>query len=268
MTDRRPYSRVYWSIIDDPKFAKVYDDDRALACWTRLLLVADQAWPASAPIPLNTHRPSLQKLVDSGLIDLGTGFRFRLHGLDKERGERKAAATRSGSEAEPHTVPTGSQPGPNREAKGSSRARAPRLGSSSLVSESPAPERDGLPHLTSTVAGIWEQTSGRSVLSSGNYVASYLDDACLRHPPSEVGAAILRARKQFDHIPDGPQLISAMRPILDPFVDPKAAAAKAREAEERAARERGVIATLRRNHELGGHQEPHPRCPLCSEDAA
>jgi hypothetical protein len=93
MSERAAYSRVYWSIIDDAKFANVYDDDRALAAWTRLLLVADMAWPASAHIPVNTRRQSVAILVGAGLIDLQAGSRYRVHGLDAERNRRKESAT-------------------------------------------------------------------------------------------------------------------------------------------------------------------------------
>lgn len=89
MSERQPYSRIYWSIIDDPKFATVYDDDRLVATWLRLLIVADQAHPASAYIPFGTNRKALESLVEVGLIDLGTGNRYRIHGLDKERARRR-----------------------------------------------------------------------------------------------------------------------------------------------------------------------------------
>jgi hypothetical protein len=87
-----PYSRVYHSIVDDDKFASVYDDDRRLATWLRLLIAADQAYPASAHIPMGCHRPSVVALADAGLIDLGTGSRFRLHGLVTEREMRSQSA--------------------------------------------------------------------------------------------------------------------------------------------------------------------------------
>lgn len=109
MSERAAYSRVYWSIIDDPKFANVYDDDRALAAWLRLLLVADQAWPASAHLPGNVRRQAVAVLVGSGLVDLLHGGRYRIHGLDAERQRRKEAATRN---------PTGTQQGPNRDPNG------------------------------------------------------------------------------------------------------------------------------------------------------
>jgi hypothetical protein len=90
---RDPYVRVYYRIIDDPKFRDVYDDDSRLACWMRLLLVADGTWPAPAPIPVNVKRSAFQHLVDVGLVDLFPGSRYRIHGMDAERGERRDRAS-------------------------------------------------------------------------------------------------------------------------------------------------------------------------------
>jgi hypothetical protein len=86
------YTRVYHSIVDDPKFSDVYDNDRRLATWLRLLIVAEQAYPASAYIPAGTNRTAVLALVECGLVDLGTGSRFRIHGLDAERTRRADAA--------------------------------------------------------------------------------------------------------------------------------------------------------------------------------
>lgn len=109
MSERAPYSRVYWSIIDDPKFVTVYDDDRHLATWLRLLLVADQSWPASAHLPAGCRRASVLELERVGLVDL-SGNRYRVHGLDGERGRRASAARRD---------PTGTQLGPKPDPDGS-----------------------------------------------------------------------------------------------------------------------------------------------------
>lgn len=128
---------------------------------------------------------------------------------------------------------------------------------------------EGLPHLDSAVAKFWEEATGRSVLSSGPKVAEQLDDFCRRHPPSEVGAAIIRGRKQFDHIPDVRALIGAMLRILDPFVDGKAAAKADHAAEDRAASRRRTEATLSGIHKNGGHElEPRAGCPMCQEAIA
>lgn len=95
MSDR-PYSRHYWDLVDDEKFADVYPDDHHYACWSRLLMIADQAWPASAHLPSTARRASVAKLAEVGLIELLPGGRFRVHGLQKER-ERRADHARKAS---------------------------------------------------------------------------------------------------------------------------------------------------------------------------
>jgi hypothetical protein len=128
---------------------------------------------------------------------------------------------------------------------------------------------EGLPNLDSTISAIWETATGRSVIASGAYVAEQLDDACRRHPKSEVGAAIIRARKSFDHIPDGPPLVKEVKRILDPFLDPKAAAAKERDQEQAKVRRRAVEDTIRNAHTTGFHEkQPDTRCSLCQEVTA
>jgi hypothetical protein len=88
----RPYSRIYHSVEDDPKFLTVYDNDRMLATWVRLLIEADKAHPSTAHIPEGTNRTAVRALADLGIIDLGTGSRYRIHGLDAERAARSHAA--------------------------------------------------------------------------------------------------------------------------------------------------------------------------------
>lgn len=126
-----PYVRVYYRVIDDPKFAGVFDDDARLACWLRLLLVADGTWPAPAPIPANVRRAPFQHLVDVGLVDVLPGGRYRIHGMDSERGERraraqKAANTRhSGSSAGAMQAHSGSTAGAKRRADDTNMHSAP-----------------------------------------------------------------------------------------------------------------------------------------------
>jgi hypothetical protein len=92
------YVRVYQSVVDDPKFVNVYDDDHHFATWVRLLMAADAIWPASCPIPAGTRKASLKVLAEAGIIDIGTGYRFRVRGLDAER-ERRSEAGRPGGRA-------------------------------------------------------------------------------------------------------------------------------------------------------------------------
>jgi 5-methylcytosine-specific restriction endonuclease McrA len=92
---RRPYSRVYWSIVDDPDFDGIYGDNSALATWLRLLIVADGTWPATAPLPRSVREAPLRKLVNKGLIALLPGDRYRVKGLDAERERRSSSASAS-----------------------------------------------------------------------------------------------------------------------------------------------------------------------------
>jgi hypothetical protein len=83
------YVRVYYRILEDPKFTDVYSDDVRFATWVRLLMAADNAWPHPAPTPRNVNADAFTFLVDVGLIDLATNDHYRVHGLDAERMHRR-----------------------------------------------------------------------------------------------------------------------------------------------------------------------------------
>lgn len=91
----RTYARVYHEIVDDPKFERVYDNDAALACWLRCLLLADATYPMPAPIPRRNSAFAL--LVDVGLIEERTGHRFTVKGLAAER-ERRSEIGRNAAD--------------------------------------------------------------------------------------------------------------------------------------------------------------------------
>jgi hypothetical protein len=93
-----PYVRVYYRIIDDPKFSSVYDNDAALAAWLRLLLAADAMYPAPATIPRAVRPAALKILADAELIDLLPGDRYRMHGLASERERRRDQASNAARE--------------------------------------------------------------------------------------------------------------------------------------------------------------------------
>jgi hypothetical protein len=96
MSDRAPYSRVYWSVLEDDKFDGIREDCRHLGTWTLLLVLADMAWPAPAYLPQTASKPSVTALVTAGLVDVLGGGRFRIHGLDAERGRRSESARVAG----------------------------------------------------------------------------------------------------------------------------------------------------------------------------
>ena len=97
MNDERKYVRLYYSVIDDPKFESIYGDDAAWAAYTRLLMLADSMWPASPPIPKSCKPAAFRKLVNETIVDVLPGGKFRIHGLDAERERRKESAVRSAS---------------------------------------------------------------------------------------------------------------------------------------------------------------------------
>lgn len=140
MGERAPYSRVYWSVVDDPKFTAVYDDDRHLATWLRLLIAADAIWPASPTLPVSARKTSVQALVDAGLIDLLPSHRYRVHGLDAERNRRSRGkgeeppTTPVPDDEPPNKPPTGNQQVPDKSPETASRAGDALLGSSGLDS--------------------------------------------------------------------------------------------------------------------------------------
>jgi len=92
MAERSPYCRVYWTIVDDERFATIYSDDANLATWLRLLIIADGAWPASASLPVTVKARAVKALVDAGLVELAPHGRFRIHGMNSERNARSSAA--------------------------------------------------------------------------------------------------------------------------------------------------------------------------------
>ena len=113
-----PYVRVYYRIMDDPRFEAVYPDARVLGTWLQLLIVADAMYPARAPLPSYVHRPSLKVLVDAGIVELRHHSHYVVHGLASEREKRSqsgrnAAALRwqSKRNADPmHSEPLLSEP--------------------------------------------------------------------------------------------------------------------------------------------------------------
>ncbi len=88
----RPYSRVYWDLVDDPMFAEVYGNVAAFGTWCQLLMIADALYPASAPLPRKTYVVRL--LLESGLIQERPGNRYVIRGLEGER-ERRSAIGRN-----------------------------------------------------------------------------------------------------------------------------------------------------------------------------
>lgn len=106
-----PYSRLYWSVMDDDKFDGIREDVRLFGSWSLLLVVADMAYPVPAYIPPTIPKSAVRRLVDCGLVDELPGHRFRVHGLEAERAKRthsarNAAASRWHSDGNAETMPS------------------------------------------------------------------------------------------------------------------------------------------------------------------
>ncbi len=94
MSDR-PYSRIYWEVMADTKFDGIREDARHFGAWALMLVVADMAWPVPAYVP-PVPKASVALLVKNELVDLLPGGRFRIHGLDAERGRRSGEQKNGG----------------------------------------------------------------------------------------------------------------------------------------------------------------------------
>lgn len=85
MSDDRKYVRVYYSVVNDERFATIYADARHFGTWLQLLLVADAMYPADAPLPAYVGRQSFRALVACGLVEERPHKHYRMHGLASER---------------------------------------------------------------------------------------------------------------------------------------------------------------------------------------
>jgi hypothetical protein len=171
------YARVYFSIWDDDRFVRIREDDALLGAWTRLLLLAEAAWPRSVAIPRCVLPERLAVLVEDGVIDLRPGDMYRIHGLDPERERRSqhgrdAIARRwEGRSDTPSITPTNTQP-----------LLAPRSRTSSLSSTSPlelaVPSVE--PILDALMGALGSVPTPKVMEWADRLVAEYGEDATIR----------------------------------------------------------------------------------------
>ncbi len=88
-----PYSRIYWSVMDD--YPDIYEDDAALSLWVRMLLDADAAYPMRPISPKQTK--ALSRLENAGLVIIERR-RYTVRGLTQER-DRRSERGRAGGVA-------------------------------------------------------------------------------------------------------------------------------------------------------------------------
>lgn len=256
----RPYSRHYHELVDDPKFAEVYPDDHHYATWSRLLMVADQAWPASAHLPASARRASVSKLAAVGLIDLLPDGRFRMHGLQKEREvreahARKAAAARwnarstapSNAGAVGHDMPRRDETSKDETRRADDDGRADLDAFLAVRFRPPTPAQR---ELMDAYVRVFDVTGPQRAA-----------DLIYRHPDDPIGA---------------------LKADLTAFRQERAAEARQAERPTPVRRRKpstltGIDAELSRlfgdryrseEHERGEHAEPVDGCPKCQEGAA
>ena len=121
-----PYARIYHSIVEDPMFERVFENDHALATWLRMLLIADAMYPTSAPMP--PRNPTVRLLIDCGLVVQRPGNRYSIRGLQAERERRSsvgrnAAAMRWQSKGNADSMPSKAE---HNKAEQSNGANAPK----------------------------------------------------------------------------------------------------------------------------------------------
>jgi hypothetical protein len=92
------YSRIYHTLLDDPKFASVYDDDARWAWYTRLLIAADSAYPAPAPLPRGLPDDVLHDFTELAILIVIRGSHYRVKALQSER-EGRATGRAAGGRA-------------------------------------------------------------------------------------------------------------------------------------------------------------------------
>jgi hypothetical protein len=90
MSDDRRYVKVNLSLKDD--HPDIFYSDALFATYVRLRMIADSSWPASGDIPGNAKKSSVKVLADRGLVVV-TGYSFRVPDIDREREERRDAAS-------------------------------------------------------------------------------------------------------------------------------------------------------------------------------
>ena len=90
MSDR-PYTRIYHELADE--YPDLFDSPD-LACYVRLLLAADQAWPSKARWAGYVEEDEMARIEATGLVTRD-GKRYTVKGMDKERKQRSSHARKA-----------------------------------------------------------------------------------------------------------------------------------------------------------------------------
>lgn len=121
MSAGRKFARFYYSEFQRD-YPDVYADDAAFAAWMRLLVIAEQAWPATPELPRSIRPKALRVLTaprERGPLVAVNGHAFAIKGFAAERSRRHEAAV-AGALAK-HGAIAGATAPPNGHANGSAR---------------------------------------------------------------------------------------------------------------------------------------------------
>jgi hypothetical protein len=204
----RPFVRVYHDDLQRD-YPGIWDDDRLLANWLRLLVVADKLWPAPGEVPRSIRRRILEALVETKIVSLLPLDRFKIRGLDTERQARsdraRAAAEgrwgqrdddadgNAGSNAP--RIPPGSPSSNASRARGHTRALRPP-DSDSVWEETDDVSRP--PEDPETPALAWLASVGATVVPDGNGYHRELVGFVERRGSEAVVAAMARRHDAGD----------------------------------------------------------------------
>ena len=191
MSDRAPYSRVYWSVMDDPKFDGIRSDVRLFGSWSLLLVVADMAYPAPAFVPRTVPKSALAKLSSAGLVDLLEGHLYRIRGLTAERERRKVAATTRGPNGT-RTVPKRDPDGYLDEAEQSKgRGRAEDETTRDDPNDDGRDDLEAFLLITRRAPTVKQRKVLDEIVMSHDVTGpAWAADIMLRHPDDPIGAVI------------------------------------------------------------------------------
>ncbi|MDP2622297.1 MAG: hypothetical protein Q8Q29_00665 [Actinomycetota bacterium] len=246
--------------MDDEKFDGIREDPRHFGSWCLLLIVADMAWPAPAFPPPTVSKASMKVLIEAELVDSLSGGRFRIRGLDAERGRRRDAA-RVGNKPGPNATQTGPGRDPDGRQTGPGRLLARgSLDETSLDETKTSRDehniaREGLPNLDQGAIRALEHRTGRTWGQAGEKQLTEYDRLIEDHGIEKVLSAMDRI------ITDGQpmtarQLVWGAMKVLEPMVPVQALLKEDADAERQEERDRnsrrGVEATQRYLRDLRG----------------
>lgn len=90
------YIEVLHRLAWEPDLQPVYHDDHSLAAYIRLSMTADACWPTPASLPRDLDQPTIDKLAETGLIELRPLGTYGIPGQEESRRRRHEAAKKAG----------------------------------------------------------------------------------------------------------------------------------------------------------------------------